>query len=407
MRHKHLSLFYLLCTVFLFQFFGCEAEKKEPEKLIDIYEMDTSFKRVGYLPRYRFWLGDKIEFDKINYLMLAFGNFNADGSFAFNGGVNIHSIVNKAKQYDNLKVMLSIGGGGFTSQREDIWVEALTDSKRAKSIELMMDYVEQFNLHGIDVDLEGKLITKLGNTYNTFVKELRAQLHAKGMAITAALPSTYVRQNITQETLNAFDFINVMIYDATGPWNPSRPGHHSPYNLAERAMDYYTQTKGLPREKIILGMPFYGHNFDPDNIGSLTFSDIIKDDPEYAYLNQKDDIYYNGIHMVAHKSQLALKRAGGIMIWELGQDDFSGLSLLKAVDESLTAGNCGNDTIVTYYLDSDQDGYGDIYNPRQACQRHTGYEMNRSDCNDSDAAIHPGATEIVDNIDNDCDGNID
>ncbi len=398
--------FHLFCIVSFIQFFGCESKENEPEKLIDIYEMDTSFKRVGYLPRYRFWLADKIEFDKINYLMLAFGNFNSDGSFSFNGSANIHTVVNKAKQFD-LKIMLSIGGGGFSSQKEDIWVKALSDNNRSNSIELMMNYVAQYELDGIDVDLEGNLITKLGNTYNTFVKELREQLHAKGMAITAALPSTYIRQNITMETLNAFDFINVMIYDATGPWNPSKPGHHSPYNLAERAMDYYTKTKGLPKEKIILGMPFYGHNFDPDNIGSLTFSEIIKDDPEYAYLNQKDDVYYNGIHMVAHKSQLALKRAGGIMIWELGQDDFSGLSLLKAVDESLAAGNCGSDSIVTFYLDSDQDGFGDIYNPKQSCQQPSGFETNRLDCNDANSAIHPGATEIIDNVDNDCDGQID
>ncbi len=406
MRYKYLSVFYFLSLVCLLQFIGCEDEKKKPEPLIDIYKMDTSFKRVGYLPRYRFWLADSIEFDKINYLMLAFGNFNGDGTFTFNGGVNIYSIVNKAKQFD-LKIMLSIGGGGFSSQKEDIWVDALSDENRANSIELMMDYIEQFDLHGIDVDLEGNLITKLGHNYNVFVKELREQLHAKGLAITAALPSTYVRSNITKETLDAFDFINVMIYDATGPWNPSNPGHHSSFNLAERALDYWTQTKGMPKEKIILGMPFYGHNFDPDHIGSLTFSDIIKDDPEYAYLNQKDAIYYNGIHMVAHKSQLALKRAGGIMIWELGQDDFSGLSLLKAVDESLAAGDCGNDSIVTYYLDSDQDGFGDIYHPIQACNQPSGYETNRTDCNDTDGSIYPGATEIIDNVDNDCDGVVD
>ncbi|MBT6129512.1 MAG: hypothetical protein HOH55_05370 [Candidatus Marinimicrobia bacterium] len=111
--------------------------------------------------------------------------------------------------------------------------------------------------------------------------------------------------------------------------------------------------------------------------------------------------------MVAHKSQLALKKAGGIMIWELGQDDFSALSLLKSVDQSLVAGDCVNDSVGTYYLDNDQDGFGDIYNPFQACNQPSGYEISSSDCNDSNAAIYPGATEIIDNADNDCDGDID
>lgn len=404
MNYKRLLRFNILLVFILFS--GCSDKMEITEDLIDIYQVDTSFKRVGYLPQYRFYLADKIEFKKVNYLMLAFGNFNKDGSFSFNGNADIQSIVSKIKE-SNIKIMLSIGGGGFSDEKENIWVDHLSEKKRTGSIKAMMDYIEKYNLDGIDVDLEGALISKLGSNYNTFVSELKDHLHAKGKAITAALPSTRSRNNITQETLESFDFINVMIYDETGPWNPSKPGQHSSYNLAERSLNFWVNTKGIRKKKIILGMPFYGHNFDPSNIESLTFSDIIKEKPEYAYLNQKDEIYYNGIHMVAHKSQLALKKAGGIMIWELGQDDFSALSLLKSVDQSLVAGDCVNDSVGTYYLDNDQDGFGDIYNPFQACNQPSGYEISSSDCNDSNAAIYPGATEIIDNADNDCDGDID
>ena len=61
----------------------------------------------------------------------------------------------------------------------------------------------------------------------------------------------------------------------------------------------------------------------------------------------------------------------------------------------------------TYYLDADADGYGDPNNPISSCELNEGYVDNNSDCNDTDASINPGATEIEDGIDNDCDGEID
>jgi hypothetical protein len=61
----------------------------------------------------------------------------------------------------------------------------------------------------------------------------------------------------------------------------------------------------------------------------------------------------------------------------------------------------------TYYADADGDGYGDQGLVQTGCEPPTGYVANATDCDDLDDAINPGAIEVCDEQDNDCDSNVD
>jgi hypothetical protein len=62
---------------------------------------------------------------------------------------------------------------------------------------------------------------------------------------------------------------------------------------------------------------------------------------------------------------------------------------------------------LSWYRDGDSDGYGDAEQGALECDRPSGYVADATDCDDSDPEVHPGAEEVWDGVDNDCDGDVD
>ncbi len=66
-------------------------------------------------------------------------------------------------------------------------------------------------------------------------------------------------------------------------------------------------------------------------------------------------------------------------------------------------------TMYSYYLDQDGDGFGDANLELDTCLSVApgGYVENNQDCDDNNAQLNPGAAEMCDGIDNDCNGLVD
>ncbi len=64
---------------------------------------------------------------------------------------------------------------------------------------------------------------------------------------------------------------------------------------------------------------------------------------------------------------------------------------------------------VTWYLDTDGDGFGAIGSSQARCDTPTGsgHVQSGGDCDDGAADVHPGVTDSCDGVDSDCDGGVD
>jgi len=310
-----------LCIVILV---SCSKDDSFEEEIMTV---DKFARVVGYLPSYRFDSNEKIDYCKLTHLNLAFANPGSNGKLIINDFSGV--VVRARNENSNIKIYISIGGGYLTDEQASIWSNSIDiKDNRPIIINEIVNFVVDNSLDGVDVDLEWQYVT---SGYSDFVIELKSALSTKGKSMTAALPGTTKFDNITEEALQTFDFINIMAYDFTGPWNPTASGQHSSYNNAVESINFWKNT-GVSQSKLTLGVPFYGYDFsNSSNVTSFTFGQMISTNNSYSEIDNVGMKYYNGRPTIKSKVKLASEQVSGIMIWELGQDSFSDYSLLKTI----------------------------------------------------------------------------
>jgi len=87
----------------------------------------------------------------------------------------------------------------------------------------------------------------------------------------------------------------------------------------------------------------------------------------------------------------------------------SGVEICDGLDNDCDGEVDGSGAIggMTLYPDEDGDGYGVESSSVSGCETMEGYVSTYGDCDDSTAAVHPGAEEVCDGLDNDCSGGVD
>ena len=334
---KRVIYFIIICQLF----FSCS--NNDDDDIIDdpnnIILFSDQARVVGYFPTWRFTLTDKVDFCKLTHVNIAFGNPMVDGTIQLSNPSaisNLEQVINTAKlQNSSIQFYISLAGGVLSDQVADTWRSFLANSQdRPKLIDKIIEFVLENKLDGVDVDLEWSHVTQ---GYSDFVIELKKELSIYGKGMTAAFPSETKFSQISDQALAVFDFINIMVYDYTGSWNPSAPGQHSSYDHAERGINYWKNIVGIAGEKLTLGVPFYGYNFlNSTTVESFTYGSMVASNTSNSEIDQVGNKYYNGRPTIANKTKLAAQNLSGIMIWELGQDSFTEYSLLETIHKTYT-----------------------------------------------------------------------
>ncbi|SKB57698.1 glycosyl hydrolase family 18 protein [Dyadobacter psychrophilus] len=290
-------------------------------------DADNRFKVIGYLPNRTDLLAsaNQIDFAKITHLYIAFINPDSLGNLTRTENLKEVAALAHSK---NVKIMASIGGGGAP----EYYPSFLIGENKKKLIKDLVNLAVDNNLDGIDVDLEGALIDA---NYESFVVDFAAALKQKNKLITAAIATVYKSQ-FTDKALAQFDFVNIMSYDRTGPWRPDKPGPHAPYSMAEEDLQYWLETRKIPKEKLTLGVPFYGYGFGGTAPESMSYKNILRQYPDSINQDQMHlnggMVYYNGLPTIRRKTELAKQKVSGVMIWQLLQDSTGVKSLLAEID---------------------------------------------------------------------------
>ncbi len=92
---------------------------------------------------------------------------------------------------------------------------------------------------------------------------------------------------------------------------------------------------------------------------------------------------------------------------DLDADRFPGNAESCDGKDNNCSGQIDEGVLSTFYVDEDSDGWGASYNQAKACTQPEGFVAKPGDCNDFNGKIFPTAAEVCNDIDDDCNGEID
>lgn len=335
-----------------------------------------SKKIIGYYAawsRYSGFTPDKLDASKLTHINYAFADIGGDLKIKLGypdiDATNINGLNQLKKANPNLRTIISVGGYSWSGRFSDV---ALTDQSRITFANSCVDFLVYYGFDGIDIDWEYPVSGGLPSNsrrpddkhnFTLLMKTLRERLDTRGIITGkhyeltfAGAAGAWYLNNIELMQINPYvDFVNIMTYDLHGTWetktnfnaplfsdDPSKPNNIS----VDKSMKEWLQT-GIPKSKLIMGVPFYGYIYQSvPNINngfmqtyssgaSITYQKVVTNYlnapgyQSYYNINAKVPWLFNGSTFITYENELSMSEKaqyiknndlGGAMIWELSQD---------------------------------------------------------------------------------------
>lgn len=283
-----------LILIILTIFFSCGSEKKAKKSIKDSPVVIMAY----YVPEKEYF-PEQLPLDHLTHIIFSF-SVVIDGKMAFrneDSDLKLKQLVEQKKNHPHLKVMIACGGWGADGFSD----AAHSEESRDAFISSTIDFVEKYQLDGVDIDWEYPGIAAAGTkareedkeNFTLLMKGLREELDKldRGQTLTFASAGweRYYQNVDMVEVLKYADFMNVMTYDQVGA-NNQFTAHHTalgnielkdlePYPIGEfikerqemmakrgftwhprsveRIIDYCIR-EGAKQEQLVVGAAFYG-----------------------------------------------------------------------------------------------------------------------------------------------------
>jgi chitinase len=289
------------------------------------------------------------------------------------------------KENPKFAVLVSVGGWLWSGNFSEM---ALSKESRARFIDSASEFIAQYQLDGLDVDWEYPAMA--GSTqnfrpedkqnYTALLSELRERFDRDAkkngrrlyLTIAAGASPEFLTHTEMDKVSRVVDTVNLMSYDYYEPGSGPITGHHAalytnpndPQKESGDASVRAFEQAGVPADKLVLGVPFYGHAWSdvpatanglyqtgkkaPDvyaqfsaiqssmlGHGYTRFWDPVSRVPWLYNAETRTFVSYEDPQSIAGKCEYVhANNLAGMMVWDLESDDASG-TLLKALDTCL------------------------------------------------------------------------
>jgi len=323
------------------------------------------------------WPPAEYDYSAVTHITRAFLPVKEDGSMA-DGGIFDPKLTELAKK-NGVKLLASVGGwnGELADNGFEPWLKMARDPK---SLQRFFDNLEKIitshGYDGVDIDWEPTVCNS-----NWQCKEAEAQAQQKTfaeffVALRARFPKWILTAAIQagQNTLNhvswkevgdSLDFVNLMTYDFAGSFS-KRSGHNASLYAPTDFVDKDSETvdgsiktlleKKVPSSKVLVGVPFYGHQFSTDKMGqpipagalhpgeqidyaaaaqlaaSGDYKKLWDNGGHISYLEKNSGghtVSYDDAKAITEKCNYAKEKGlAGVFTWSLGTDLYGGRPVL-------------------------------------------------------------------------------
>ncbi|WP_164690196.1 peroxiredoxin [Paraclostridium sordellii] len=312
-------------------------------------------------------LGDPSNVDAflLDFVIYAFAEIKSDGTLFIPTPRYLRQLLALRQDNPDLRVIVAIGGWG----QDGFSDAAQTPSSRYNFAREINALIKQYNLDGIDIDWEYPANSAAGiksrpedkENFTLLLTAIRDVIgYDKWLSVAGTGDKAYINQSVEIDNIAPLiNYFNLMSYDFTaGETGPNAKKHQSNLYDSSLSIPGYSVdamvrnliAAGMPSQKILLGVPFYGRlgatitkSYDQlrrDYINKNGYTYKFDKDAQAPYLEREGELAmsYDDLLSIYIKSQYVIDNClGGIFSWMAPYDRAN--ILARAMNEGINDPN--------------------------------------------------------------------